>query len=62
MLHPDLLSNATPDIAALLAPLWGTAADGAEERQAVLELIAAGLRTLQAWQAQGYPDLQAFVG
>ena len=62
MLHPELLSNAAPDIAALLAPLWGAAADGAEERGAVLELIGAGLRTLQAWQAQGYPDLQAFIG
>ena len=62
MLHRELLASTTPDIAALLAPLWGAAADGAEERQAVLELIADGLRTLQAWQAQGYPDLQAFAG
>ncbi len=62
MLHPELRSQSGAEIGPLLAPLWGETAASAAERPPVLDLIADGLRTLREWQAQGYPDLQAFAG
>jgi mannitol-1-phosphate 5-dehydrogenase len=62
LLHPELRTQPGADIGPLLAPLWGETVAAAAERQAVLDLIAAGLRTLRAWEAQGFPDLQTFAG
>ena len=68
-LHPTLLSDDGGSIDArwgregsrLLTALWAGEEGEQTEKEAVLDLVAAGLRRLQAWRAAGYRELEACI-
>jgi mannitol-1-phosphate/altronate dehydrogenase len=58
-LHPRILKDT--DAAALLAPLWRDASQGADEKEKVLDLVVAACRRLRQWSGAGFPDLEKFA-
>jgi hypothetical protein len=56
MMDRSLLEGKT-SVGALLNPLWHDASPARREKEAVLDLVEAGLRRLRRWCASGFPDL-----